>query len=197
MLLWRSSRRWSLAVQSGVRWEQQTWTETGKLILDVDRETFTTWGKPERWCSLCLWRFLSSSWMQPWAAWSDPRADPAEGRRLDQRPPELPSSLSYPAILCSHCPWATAEHGAKVCLPWHTPAHCMQVALVGPRQLCVVGPMCLRSFMNLNILLFVARRLNSFTDPQLSPCEVAVAFSGSFLVNTPVSEGETFHVKVC
>lgn len=51
--------------------------------------------------------------------------------------------------------------------------------------------------MNLNILLFVARRLNSFTDPQLSPCEVAVAFSGSLLVNTPVSEGETFHVKVC
>lgn len=57
--------------------------------------------------------------------------------------------------------------------------------------------MCLRSFMNLNISLFVARRLNSFTDPQLSPCGVAVAFSGSFLVNTPVSEGETFHVKVC
>lgn len=43
-------------------------------------------------------RFSRPNWIKCQATWSDPIAHPAVSRRLDYRPPELPSSLNYPAV---------------------------------------------------------------------------------------------------
>ena len=58
-------------------------------------------------------RFSSRNWMKPWAAWSDLRVDCAVSRRLDQRPPEVPSSLSYPVVL-----WFTMNSTWSQCGVW-------------------------------------------------------------------------------
>ena len=36
------------------------------------------------------------NWIKPWAIWSDLRINPAVSKRLDERPPEVPSHLCYP-----------------------------------------------------------------------------------------------------
>lgn len=56
---------------------------------------------PSIWSSVCSLQAIGLSrpvWKKPWAAWSDLVADPALGRVLYQRFPEVSFSQSYPVI---------------------------------------------------------------------------------------------------
>lgn len=46
---------------------------------------------------LCL-EVSRSDWIKPGTIWCDLRTDPASGRRLDQRPPEVSSNPNYSMI---------------------------------------------------------------------------------------------------
>lgn len=68
----------------------------------------------------------ASDCTKPWAICSDLRADPALRKKLDWRPPKVPSSLSYPVVLwtCpSHIsPWCWMNYRATQISPAASPA---------------------------------------------------------------------------
>lgn len=45
------------------------------------------------------WSFSRSNWTKRWATWFHLRAAPALTRRMDKKPPEVPSRLNYPMDL--------------------------------------------------------------------------------------------------
>lgn len=67
------------------------------------KEKICSWGQPgsgpgcsKRMCHPPVWRFSKPNWTKPWATRSELRAGPALSRRLDLRPPEVPSNVNFP-----------------------------------------------------------------------------------------------------
>lgn len=57
-------------------------------------------GNPERVWTCYPWRSSGANWTKPWATWSEFDADRALSRRVDWRPPQVPSILNNCVILC-------------------------------------------------------------------------------------------------
>ena len=93
------SRRQSQVLHSGGRTRDNGQIETWAVLTGYKEKPLLPQGQPSsragcpgRLSGHHPWRFSRPNWIKPWATWSDPIASPALSRRLDWRPPEVPSN---------------------------------------------------------------------------------------------------------
>lgn len=89
-----TTRRWEIM---GVHRKREVQVGYKEKILPMRTARQWTWLLQEDVPSWLSW-FSKPNWTKPWATRSELRAGPALSRRLDLRPPEVPSNVNFPTI---------------------------------------------------------------------------------------------------